>query len=362
MTDFRRLFWKLNTAGWLGYGVVTYVTYAPVLVEMTAEQRETMAVYKAIRMALGFVLSLGLHRICQRVRAGRLPHWGQVLLLLLVCWVFGTAWGLLLRGVSASFFPDRTPLDWAMVPRVGQNLGWVFAMWCGAYYAVKTWHERQAEERAHIEARALANEARLQALQYQLNPHFLFNALNSLRATISEDSNRAQTMVTQLAELLRHTLTGPQQVLIPLEEELESIHNYLALEKVRFEERLQVEVVVSPAAARAHLPALTLQPLLENALKHGARRDSVLRVTLRADLEGNELRIDVANTGSLKRAAEAEGAPRSTRIGLRNMKERLEVLFPGRNSFVLEERDGWVHATLRLKVPDGTTALSAAGG
>lgn len=168
-------------------------------------------------------------------------------------------------------------------------------------------------------------------------------------------------MVTQLAELLRHTLTGPQQSLASLEQELEGIQNYLALEKVRFEERLHVEVAVSSAASRALVPALILQPLVENALKHGTRRDSVLRVTLRADMEGHELRIDVANTGTLKRAEEAEGASRSTRIGLRNVKERLDVLFPGRNTFVLEERDGWVHATLRLKVDDGATALSAVG-
>lgn len=186
MTDSRRLFWKLNTAGWLGYGVVTYATYAPVLVGMSAAQREPLVVYKAMRMVLGLVLSLGLHHICQRVRAGRTPPWVQVVLLSLACWVFGTAWGLLLRVASSPFFPERTALDWTMVPRAGQNLGWVFALWCGAYYAVKSWQERQAEERAHIEARALANEARLQALQYQLNPHFLFNALNSLRATIAD--------------------------------------------------------------------------------------------------------------------------------------------------------------------------------
>ncbi|WP_338864405.1 sensor histidine kinase [Myxococcus stipitatus] len=362
MTESRRLFWKLHTAGWLGYGVVTYATFAPVLAGMSAEQRETMAVYKAMRMALGFILSLGLHRICQRVRTSRTPLWGQVLFLLLACWVFGTAWGLLLRGASTPFFPDRTTLNWAWVPRVGQNLGWVLALWCGAYYAVKSWQERQAEERAHIEARALANEARLQALQYQLNPHFLFNALNSLRAVISEDTERAQAMVTQLAELLRHTLTGPQQSLASLEQELEGIQNYLALEKVRFEERLQVAVSVSAEASRALVPALILQPLVENALKHGKRLGTALQVSIRAEMEEDALCVEVANTGTLKQAKDTEEAPPSTRIGLRNVKERLEVLFPGRNTFVLEERDGWVHATLRLKVHDGTTALSAARG
>jgi LytS/YehU family sensor histidine kinase len=238
----------------------------------------------------------------------------------------------------------------------------VFGVWCSIYYGAKSWQERQAEERARLEARALANEARLQALQYQLNPHFLFNALNSLRAIISEDAGRAQMMVTQLAELLRHTLTGPQQVLVPLEQELEGIHNYLALEKVRFEERLRVELEVSPAAARALLPALTVQPLVENALKHGARRGAVLHVAIRADVEGDELRLEVANTGTLRRAAGTDGAQTSTRIGLRNVQERLAVLFPGRHAFALEEQDGWVRATLRLKVHHGKTALSAAGG
>ncbi|WP_223643564.1 sensor histidine kinase [Corallococcus sp. EGB] len=362
MTDTRRLFWKLNLAGWLGYGVVTYTTYAPVLAGMTVERRNAMLVFKALRMGIGFALSLGLHRACRRVRASPLPPWGQALLLFVVCWGLGAVWWLLLRAASSPFFPERTVLDWTWVPHGGLDLGWVFGGWCSIYFGVKSWQEKQAGERARLEARALAHEARLQALRYQLNPHFLFNALNSLRATITEDPGRAQTMVTQLAELLRSTLTGPQQALIPLEQELEGIHSYLALEKVRFEERLQVEWAVSPAAAQALLPALTVQPLVENALKHGARRGAVLHVALRATLEADELCLEVANTGTLRRAADAHAAPASMGIGLRNVQERLAVLFPGRHAFCLEEHDGWVRATLRLKVSHGTTTLSAAGG
>ncbi|MBZ4336087.1 hypothetical protein [Corallococcus sp. AS-1-12] len=105
MTPSRRLFWKLNAAGWLGYGLATYVTYAPVLAGMTAERRDAMLVFKVMRMALGFALSLGLHRACRHLRSGRLPLWGQALLLFLACWLLGGVWWLLLRAASAPLRP-----------------------------------------------------------------------------------------------------------------------------------------------------------------------------------------------------------------------------------------------------------------
>ncbi|NMO15278.1 histidine kinase [Pyxidicoccus fallax] len=350
------LFWRLNVAGWLGYGAATWLTYALVLADMPARQRHLYLAYKALRMGLGFGLSLVLHRVCRLLRRRR-PHLGLAVAGVLgTVSVLGAVWSLLLWAASMPLFPSRVP-DWSYLPREVLNFGIVLAAWSAAYFAVKAWQERQEQERQRLEARALAHEARLQALRHQLNPHFLFNALNSIRATIGEDATKAQTMVTQLSELLRAALGGPDRSLASLGEELEMVENYLALEKVRFEERLDVRVELAPEAARATLPAFTLQPLVENAVKHGLRAGHTLRIHVRAWRDGERLRVEVANTGSLQARAGA-----STGIGLRNVRERLESLFSGRHDFQLVEEEGQVIARLSIEEDHGGPHLRAAGG
>ncbi len=351
-----RLFWRLNAAGWLGYGAATGLTYAFVLAAMPPRQRAAYIAYKVLRMVIGFGVSLLLHRVCRRLRQKPPPLAAAVGVVLVSAWVLGGVWSLLLWAASLPLFPQRV-VDWSYLPREALNFGFVLTAWCAAYFAVKAWQERQEKERQRLEARALAHEARLQALRHQLNPHFLFNALNSIRATIGEDAAKAQTMVTQLSELLRSALGGAEKSLVPLGEELEVVDNYLALEKVRFEERLDAAVEVSAEARHAAIPAFTLQPLVENAVKHGLRAGSTLRLRVRAHLDGGRLRVEVANTGSLRSRTDG-----STGIGLRNVRERLAALFPGRHGFQLVEEEGQVVARLWLEEAHAEPHLRAAGG
>jgi LytS/YehU family sensor histidine kinase len=201
-------------------------------------------------------------------------------------------------------------------------------------------------------------------LAYQLNPHFLFNALTSIRAMIDEDRGRARQMVTQLAAFLRHALVERPLQTTTLAAELEALRGYLAIEQIRFEERLAIETHVDPAAELCAIPAFLIHPLLENAIKHGARDagDGPLRVRLDARVTGDMLRVEVWNTGSLvpgssngaHRGGElgfADPAPNGTSgagIGVRNVRERLVRLFPGRHRFALTDENGWVRALVEL--------------
>jgi two-component system, LytTR family, sensor kinase len=201
-------------------------------------------------------------------------------------------------------------------------------------------------------------------LAYQLNPHFLFNALTSLRAMIDEDRVRARQMVTQLAAFLRHALVERALQTTTVAAELDALQGYLAIEQIRFEERLAIETRVDPAAASCAIPAFLIHPVLENAIKHGARDqgDGPLRVRLAATVAGDVLRVEVWNTGSLathvphdgRRGGEAgftELTPASangTGIGVRNVRERLARLFPGRHRFELTDEQGWVRALIEL--------------
>jgi LytS/YehU family sensor histidine kinase len=194
-------------------------------------------------------------------------------------------------------------------------------------------------------------------LAYQLNPHFLFNTLNSIRALINEDRERAREMVTALSGYLRYALLERPLHVALLEEEVASVRGYLAIERVRFEERLDARVDVEPAALRCEVPAFLLNPLVENAVKHGAAGTAgaplVLQVEARL-VEPDRLRLVVENTGHWEGArthtsATSEGddgLPGG--VGLANVRARLAMLHPADHRIEIDETEGRVRVVVEL--------------
>lgn len=175
-------------------------------------------------------------------------------------------------------------------------------------------------------------EAELRALKSQINPHFIFNALNSLRGLIDENPDRARQTVTQLANILRYSLQSGQLETVPFEDELQTVNDYLALEQVRHEERLRVRLEVAPGALGLPIPPMLLQTLVENAVKYGiAPRREGGEIAILASCANDELSLQVTNPGSLS----AKG--NSTGVGLRNAAERLRLLFGERATLELRE-------------------------
>ncbi|HEY1434214.1 MAG TPA: two-component regulator propeller domain-containing protein, partial [Thermoanaerobaculia bacterium] len=189
---------------------------------------------------------------------------------------------------------------------------------------------RRLEARERL--RTALVEAQLDALQFQLRPHFLFNTLNSILPLIGKDPERARQMVIRLGELLRLSLRSEDTPLVPLEEELAILDKYLEIEKVRFRDRLEIAFDVDPAVAAAKVPTFLLQPLAENAIKHGlARRGGRGRICIAAHAEGGELVLAVRDNGpGLK-----DEAPAAPGIGLANTRRRLEALYPGAHDLAL---------------------------
>ena len=197
----------------------------------------------------------------------------------------------------------------------------------GAGYRLRV---RRLEARERL--RTALVEAQLDALQFQLRPHFLFNTLNSVLPLIGKDPDRARQMVIRLGELLRLSLRSEDTPLVSLEEELAILDKYLDIEKVRFRDRLEVTVEVDPAVVAARVPTFLLQPLAENAIKHGlARRGGRGRIWICARAEADALVVALRDNGpGLK-----EEAPPSPGIGLANTRRRLEALYPGAHELVL---------------------------
>jgi LytS/YehU family sensor histidine kinase len=190
--------------------------------------------------------------------------------------------------------------------------------------------------------------AELRLLKSQLNPHFLFNALNGVRALIADEPAKAQDAVTQLARTLRYTLAAGDSELVTVAREMEMVNDYLALESLRLAERLQIVREIEPAAADARIPVMLLQTLVENAIKHGIaplRQGGTLRIAARA--VANELIIRVENP----RPADHASPPYHEGVGLKNASERLRLLFGKSASLELDlSRPNRATATVRLPV------------
>lgn len=207
--------------------------------------------------------------------------------------------------------------------------------------------ERQREALRLEEAGRLAKDAELRALKFQLNPHFLFNALNSISALTSSSPARAREMCVRLGDFLRRTLALGDRRVVPLGEELELVEQYLDLEAVRFEGRLRVELDVDETCRAVPVPPLILQPLVENAVKHGlgsllGPMDLVLRVRR----DGERVFVDVENTYDESAPARPGG-----RVGLDNTAARLERHYGGRESMTITRDGGRFAVRLALPVP-----------
>ncbi len=220
------------------------------------------------------------------------------------------------------------------------NAGIVMIAWLLAYFFYHIFERLNRLQVGQLQLAASVKEAELRALKWQVNPHFLFNSLNSLRALIEEDAPRAREAVTRLANILRYSLQSGQQETVPFDDEIRIVEDYLALEQVRHEDRLRVrwELVDEVALRPLPVPPMLLQTLVENAVKYGIspRREGG-EIVVAALIEGAVLRIRVTNPGNLSAPASpaAARAGSSTGVGLRNASERLKLLFGERAALTL---------------------------
>lgn len=227
--------------------------------------------------------------------------------------------------------------------------------WCACYFAVQTYGDVQAERENVLQARAIANEARLAALRGQLNPHFLFNSLNSIQALIAEDPNKAQVAVGHLAALLRHSLSRDQDV-GPLRESIESVTRYLAMEKIRFEENLIARVETESSVDEWPVPRFLLHPLVENAVRYGMQTSPMpLQVCIRSFKSDGHLFLEVANTGQWLDPATPREFSQGNGIGLHLVREQLEHSYQGRYENSCSSKDGWVVQRIQVRPAEETS-------
>ena len=258
--------------------------------------------------------------------------WPSILLLLAATYAMSVANSLL--GLALAWVMDwkiPMPIQWWQVLSGLDGCWLALIAFCAAHAMIGHYGALKEEQRRLGEAELAAREAELRALRYQLHPHFLFNALNGVSALVAEKrEDDARAMIAQLGTFLRATLDGRSHE-VPLAEELALTETYLSIEQARLGDRLQLQWNIGAGVLDAVVPALLLQPLVENAIRHGiARRSAPGRIGIDIEARGDRLHLQVRNDGADVSVASSHGGDA---LGQSNVRERLARLYPGRHSF-----------------------------
>lgn len=296
----------------------------------------------------GFWASLLLFSLYKRLLKTETTLYAKILMVIIISYVFSVGLAFINYPIYRYLF-DLKPI----IPTFDRNLVLAFSKYfvillLSILYLLITYLiELKSQKEKTLTAVALANEAQLQMLRYQLNPHFLFNALNSIRTLVHEDILKADQMITDLSEFLRYSLSNEGDNEVYLEDEIEVIKVYLQIQKTRFEEKLDVDIDINKHALKIKIPCFLIHPLVENAVKYGLETSSPpLKIQVKCKIVQNTLIIRVRNSGSISNPKNFD----CSGTGLKNVQMRLSHTFPERSSFELNEESHYVNAVIKIKL------------
>lgn len=330
-----------QAALWAGYGVLHYLGRLPAI---TIDERPAIALASAVLAVTGLAVS-SLVAALVVLGSRRTVH--ELVIGVLAALAGAFAWTIIDRALLVSLAAmTRMSIPWDRFPR-GVDLEYLFVMlaWTAGLLALRAGERQRILAEQVLVARVAARDARLAAISARLQPHFLFNALNTARSLAAEDPARTRELLSRIAEFLRHALDVDADTPVTVREEFDAARAYLGIESARFEDALSIDVELDPGAADVLLPPFVLQPLIENAVRHAdADADGRRRVRVRGSAPDDALTITVQNSGSIT-AAPRDGS------GLSIARARLEHLYGARQRIELDACDGVVSATLVVEAP-----------
>jgi signal transduction histidine kinase len=344
----QRQYWALQTVGWSGY---VFFLVAQALASGGKEMSQSVyTLYALGAMLTGLLLTMAMHRVF-KVAWDQPPVTRAVSTVLAV----GVATGLW-AGWKFYVYMQLSPHMDEKDSLLAQYLYWysysffILLSWAGLYFGIKYYQMSKEEHEKGLRIAAIAHQTQLKMLRYQLNPHFLFNTLNAISTLIMDErADTANRMVTELSHFLRYSLDNDPMQKVSLAQEVEAMKLYLDIEKVRFEERLELDIQLDEAAGRARIPSLLLQPLVENSIKYAvARSEDGGTIRLQARVFADELLMEISDDGPGipdldQMMASAQG------VGLTNTRERLRVIYGENHSckFINLEPHG-LRASIRI--------------
>ncbi|WP_448211662.1 sensor histidine kinase [Colwellia sp. MEBiC06753] len=324
-----RFFWLLHTAGWFGFALVQF------LGSLLHDLRDLFVIVIILNSYAGWLLTIPLRYIYRR--AWNLAPIKMFSVILLASYVTAVIWQVIKNINYWEIYKHGwQPEFWLYYTQSSVWSFYIILSWSGLYFGIKYYQMLQKEKQNVLQANTLAHQAQLKMLRYQLNPHFLFNTLNAISTLILvKENDTANRMVTKLSDFLRYSLDKDPMKRVTLTSELHALELYLDIEKVRFEERLQVHFKVAPGCENALVPSMVLQPLAENAIKYAiATQEDGGSITVSVSRFGNDLLIELADNGP---GAEIQNGnlSREKGVGLANTRERLTALYRDNFSLVV---------------------------
>jgi len=340
-------FWTLQGIGWSLYVALTLFSYSPYL------QSRFDRISEDVSLGFAFLSSFVLYALCRWLWSRAASIGTCVLSSFLASYLLASA-GSVILGI-ARFSQTHQQITLAAVCAGSFCNAIVLVTWCAFYFGLRHYLASEERYRRLKESELTAREAQLQALQYQLQPHFLFNTLNAISSLVVSDQKQAATqMISRLGDLLRHTLETPQDAFTSFAEELALADEYLALERARFGARLKVTMDVDQGASAVLVPRWLLQPLIENAIRHGVSRlpgggevairarmdEPWMLITVENDLAGPRVGVNTAGGG----------------LGLANTRARLLRLYGDAGSLrASSEEPGRYIVSIRIPLNPSVT-------
>jgi hypothetical protein len=354
-TKSQQLYWILQVAGWGLYTLLRVIPAATVLELPWGKSALELAIFGGV----GLAISHWLRDFVRRHQWATLSIPKLATRIVVAGFIVGTPLGIVTQISDVSALQDPRPVLQEYAPALSAGMtmtiqtllqiaNWalLYMIWLAIYFAAVGLREYRTVRLKQSELARALQLAELRLLKSQLNPHFLFNALNTVRSLIADSPLRAQIAVTRLANTLRYTLSSRHDELVTFAQELDIVTDYLELESMRFEDRLRIERDVPADAASVYIPVMLLQTLVENAIKHGIAKlpsGGLLRIS--AVLKNEMLNVEIENPRPpAPIPATDEG------VGLRNARDRLRLLFGTRATLDLDLSKLAV-ATARLRVP-----------
>ena len=337
------LYWICQIAGWFSYGL-TILFFASILdKELNPIFYPRLAINLSIGILITHLLRETMHRFSLRPPMPS-NQWWKLVLLLFVFSILNSFSTSYLADILKLYEPGRNiPLSRRFLFSIIFDTP-IFLVWMSVYVL---WHYIEftnTEEIKKVRLETMIKELELKTIKSQINPHFIFNALNSIRALVDEDPQRARQAITELSNILRSSIQVDKVEITSLEKELDIVKDYLALEYIRFADRLKVVYEIDSKTLSHQIPPMMLQTLVENAIKHGlSKQPGDCTIKIISNVENDKLVLIVQNTGLLQQA-EKDG------FGLQSTRERLNILYRGQAIFEIYQCEP-NEVTAKLVIP-----------
>jgi two-component system, LytTR family, sensor kinase len=341
------IYWYCQVFGWSFYLIINSIFFG-------LSYRSTYKDYLLffLSLPLGIVITHLYRLLIVKLRILEFKVPAQLGVIVFFSFVKGVIFFLMINLISAVFgLIRKEDLTGIFISSSILNFTVIFCLWNTFYFGFHYFQNYRRTEINSLRYLAASKESELKSLKAQLNPHFIFNCMNSIRALIDENPANAKMAVTQLSNILRNTLLMDKSKEIFLRDEINLVHDYLNLEKIRYEERLSFEFSISDEVINCQIPPFIIQSQVENAIKHGISvAPGKGKILVEALKDGELLKIKVSNTGKLNSATPLTG------VGFKNSIQRLDLLYGARGKIFITEANDLVivEISIPLKIDINT--------